>query len=315
MEEPYKGYIVRPVEELHNPASKLNIKPRTENNFFYYPHIVYAEAYGVGLFMDVFLPKEEINGFGIIDIVANGWFSDRHQFVQHVGIGVYDVLCKQGYTVFAVSPGSVQIFSAKQMIKNVQSAIRFVITNANKFKISPNSLGIIGISAGGHLATCSLYLTFELVSNTVVKKYSEFNAIRCMALYAVPFDLLALYQKSKIPELSRILTRLVRRKGFYEEEASIPSDQIEERLKEISPYYFELSGIKSPPYTLIFHGIKDEIVPYSQSEKFAEKLNIQNWKHELIIKDNAPHIWPNMRIDFEYMGRKFYQEFKEQPEI
>lgn len=312
MDSFYKEFVVRPVEELHNPASKLNIKPRTDNNYFYYPHVVYAEAYGVGLFMDVFSPKGKSNGFGIIDIVANGWLSDRHQFIQHVGIGIYDILCDQGYTVFAISPGSIQVFSGKQLIKNVQSSIKYIIRNTEKFGINPDSLGILGISAGGHLATCALFMKFELGSTPTIGTHSEFNAIKCVALYAVPFDLLELYKKSNIPELTSILARLIRKKGFYEEESTVPSEEFEDRLKELSPYHFDLTKIdKNPRHFLLFHGTKDEIVPYSQSEKFAQKLAIHNWSYELITKYDAPHIWLDMRNDFEYMGKKFYQKFKD----
>ncbi len=307
MENTYREYIPRPVEELHNPASKLNIKPRTTNNFWYHPHIVYAEAYGVALYMDIFIPKVKSNGYGIVDIVANGWLSDRHQFIQHVGLGLYDVLCSQGYTVFAVSPGSIQIFNVNQMIKNVQFAIKYVINNAEKFQIINNSLGILGISAGGHLATCAMFLSFDWGSNINVEKQDIFNAIKIIALYAVPFNLLDLYTHSIIPELTELLRRLVRKKSFYEEETSIPEEEVEKRLKEVSPYYFDLSNIKQPPHFLLFHGTKDEIVPHTQSEKFDEKLRNYGWHSELFTRDNAPHIWINMRKDFEVTGERFLE--------
>ncbi len=307
MEITGKEYVHRFVEELHNPASKLNIKPRTNKNFWYHPHLVYAEAYGVALFMDVFTPKEKLNGFGIIDIVANGWLSDRHQFIQHVGLGIYDVLCEQGYTVFAVSPGSIQIFSVKQMIKNVQTAVRYVIHNAEKFQISNESIGMLGISAGGHLATCAMFVSFDWATNINIEKQKVFNAIKAVALYAVPFDLVELYTHSPIPELTDILKRLIRKKSFYEEEIVIPTIEIEKRLKEVSPYYFDLARIEAPPYVLLFHGTKDEIVPYSQSKKFFEKLNSHKWNSELLTKKDVPHIWMNMRKDFEFTGKKFLE--------
>ncbi len=40
-------------------------------------NIVYAETDGVGLLMDVFTPKGDANGLGIIDVISGAWHSDR----------------------------------------------------------------------------------------------------------------------------------------------------------------------------------------------------------------------------------------------
>src|SRR5512136_2467045 len=39
--------------------------------------VVYGEAYGMGLLMDVFTPKGKANGLGIIDVVSGAYNSDR----------------------------------------------------------------------------------------------------------------------------------------------------------------------------------------------------------------------------------------------
>jgi hypothetical protein len=39
--------------------------------------IVYGEAHGTGLLMDVFTPNEKANGLGIIDVVSGAYHSDR----------------------------------------------------------------------------------------------------------------------------------------------------------------------------------------------------------------------------------------------
>ncbi|MCP4274449.1 MAG: alpha/beta hydrolase fold domain-containing protein, partial [Gammaproteobacteria bacterium] len=45
------------------------------------------------------------------------------------------------------------ITSYKAPIQDAQRAIRFIRFNASKFSINKNKVGVIGSSAGGHLAS------------------------------------------------------------------------------------------------------------------------------------------------------------------
>lgn len=39
--------------------------------------VVYGEAHGTGLLMDVFTPRQKANGLGIIDVASGAYYSDR----------------------------------------------------------------------------------------------------------------------------------------------------------------------------------------------------------------------------------------------
>lgn len=297
---------LRPVQELYNPASGLTIRPKTAGLFKHQPHRVYAEAYGVGLIMDIFSPMETANGCGIIDVISNGWFSDRHQFIQHIGLGVYDVLCSQGFCVFALSPGSIQVFNGKQMIQNVQAGIQFVLSHAEEFNVDKKRLGIMGISAGGHLAINALLQQQKSISSLPEEEKYLSETVRTAALFCAPTDLLSFYSlHTPHFEVKKILTKLIRKKTFLDEETQIPPEEIENRLKELSPFHHSLDNIKVPPSVILFHGTKDTIVPFSQSENFYNKLKTKQWDCEFVIKENAPHIWKEMSTDFEYLGKWF----------
>ncbi len=54
--------------------------------------------------------------------------------------------------VFAVRPGSITKFSASEMVENTKTAIRWVKQHASEYQIDPAALGLMGASAGGHLA-------------------------------------------------------------------------------------------------------------------------------------------------------------------
>ncbi|HOK08801.1 MAG TPA: prolyl oligopeptidase family serine peptidase [Candidatus Hydrogenedens sp.] len=306
-EEPKKTHVyLRPVQELYNPASKLTIRPKTKGLFVHEPHCIYAEAYGIALTMDIFKPIGKSNGIGIIDVVSNGWFSDRHQLIQHIGLGLYDVLCGQGYCVFALSPGSIQIFNGIQMIHNVQAGIQFIIRNADRFDIDKNRLGIMGISAGGHLAMNALLREPKFIGSATDGIKFLYEYIKTIALFCSPVDLLSFYSMTTSSwEIQTILLRLIRKKSFLEDEIEPPAEEIEPRLKDLSPFFFPFEDITSPPSVFLFHGTKDSLVPFSQSEHFYKKLKSYQWNCNLITKENVEHIWKDMSRDFDYLGKQF----------
>jgi acetyl esterase/lipase len=114
--------------------------------------VVYGEADGVGLVMDIFSPARDGNGLGIIDVVSGGWHSDRAKIRDHERARTFQILCGKGYTVFAVRPGSVTKFSAPEMLAHINHGIRWVKEHADDYKIDRDRLGLMGASAGGHLA-------------------------------------------------------------------------------------------------------------------------------------------------------------------
>ena len=115
-------------------------------------NIVYAETDGVGLLMDVFTPNGDANGLGIIDVISGAWHSDRGKIRDHARAQTFRILCGKGYTVFAIRPGSISKFSVPEMLVNLNQGVRWVKDHSNDYKIDPHRLGLMGASAGGHLA-------------------------------------------------------------------------------------------------------------------------------------------------------------------
>lgn len=76
-------------------------------------------------------------------------------------------------------PGVPKHFAAQQ---DAQRAVRIVRSRADEWKISPNKIGVMGFSAGGHLcllaATSSMTQTYEPVD--------EIDAFPCNINFAVP---------------------------------------------------------------------------------------------------------------------------------
>jgi acetyl esterase/lipase len=75
--------------------------------------------------------------------------------VANEGIDVAEAFCPHGYVVFVLTyrlPGEGWANRADVPLQDAQRAMRVIRVKADSFGISGDSLGIIGFSAGGHLA-------------------------------------------------------------------------------------------------------------------------------------------------------------------
>src|SRR6266581_9494354 len=64
--------------------------------------VIYGRKFGTALTMDVFTPKSDVNGRGVVYVVSGGWYSAREAALP----SFYTELARRGYTVFAVVHGS-----------------------------------------------------------------------------------------------------------------------------------------------------------------------------------------------------------------
>lgn len=92
------------------------------------------------------------NGIGILSIPGGGY---QFVSVENEGHNVAKVLNPLGFTVFALVyrlPGEGWANRADVPLQDAQRAMRIIRTRAGEFGIDPKKLGILGFSAGGHLA-------------------------------------------------------------------------------------------------------------------------------------------------------------------
>ena len=143
------------VAALFAAAAQAQEAPYTQRE-----NVVYSEAHGIGLVMDIFTPNGDKNGLGIVDVISGAWHSDRGKIRDHARAQTFHILCRKGYTVFAIRPGSVTKFTALEMVANLNLGIRWIKDHAKDHGIDADRLGLMGASAGGHLA-CLAAVTAE----------------------------------------------------------------------------------------------------------------------------------------------------------
>ena len=253
-----------------------------EGPYTQHENLVYAESHGIGLLMDVFVPKGDKNGLGIVDVMSGAWHSDRGKIRDHTRAQTFHILCKKGYTVFAIRPGSVTKFSVPEMRQNLNHGILWVKDHAKAYEVDPDRLGMMGASAGGHLA-CLAAVTADDGSSKDAQGKSTGNQ---------PID----------PQGNERLSLLVRRLAFPEGITNPTTDEAQRLITQISPA--RLVSSKAPPFLLI-HGDADPLVPLQQSETMVAALKKAGVSAELIVKPGGGHPWPTMHEEMAILADWF----------
>ncbi len=95
--------------------------------------------------------KDLANGAAVIVLPGGGYFVHA---IDHEGVQVAKRLNKAGVTAFVLKyrlkPNG---YNEKDAFVDGQRAIRFLRTHAKKYGIDPQRIGVLGFSAGGHLAS------------------------------------------------------------------------------------------------------------------------------------------------------------------
>ena len=265
--------------------------------------VVYGRKHGVALTMDVFTPKANANGVGVIWVVSGGWFSSHASIpgTSKVGGSYIDELLKRGYTVFAVVHGSQPKFTIPEILEDMNRAVRFIRSNAAKYKIDPDRIGITGASAGGHLSLMQGLAgdNGNPKANDPIDKVS--SRVQAVACFFPPTDFLN-YGKEGEDALGRgILKGFPAPFDFHEwsPEKNVFVPIVDEAKKvEIGRRISPINHVSADdPPTLIIHGDKDLLVPIQQAEIVVAKLKAVGVPAELVVKPGAVHGWPNMNKD------------------
>jgi acetyl esterase/lipase len=113
-------------------------------------------------------PKGMSNGTSVIICPGGGY---RILAASHEGLDVAKEFNKMGVTAFVlkyrIPNENAQIDKSIAPLQDAQQAIRTVRKDAIKYGINPNKIGIMGFSAGGHLAaTASTHFVKPVGENT-----------------------------------------------------------------------------------------------------------------------------------------------------
>ena len=263
--------------------------------------LVFAESHGVGLLMDIFTPTGEKNGLAIVDVISGSWHSNRGKLRDHERAQMFDIFCTHGYTVFAIRPGSVTKFSVPEMVAHVEGGIRWVKSHAADYAIDPNRLGLVGASAGGHLAS----LVAVTNGRTTEDSPKDDASVWAAGVFFPPTDFLSYGGREIDPKTEPGIGVLLQDLAFPNGLDQLSDEQIRERIVAISPARRVTAN--APPF-LIFHGTADPLVPIQQSRVLLAALQEKGVPAELIVKLRGGHPWPTIHEEVEVLAKWFDRE-------
>lgn len=217
---------------------------------------------------DLYLPASTPAGGlhpAVVIIHGGGWSGGKRDAGRELNIGTN--LALHGYVGLSID----YVLASKtkavwpQNLFDCKSAVRWLRKNAERLQIDTNRIGVIGGSAGGHLAAM-VTLTTPADGLDPKEPYGEFSCrVSCgVDLYGIA-DLPTYHDASMLG------------KTFAE---------APELYRLASPVTYVRSN--SPPM-LIIHGTADTTVNVKQSELFADVLKKAGAPHELIIIPGAQH--------------------------
>ncbi len=216
------------------------------------------------LYFPLEMPKDK-RVPAVVIIHGGGFVGGEKNAAREINIG--SNLARNGYLAMSIE----YVLSVKgstvwpQNLHDCKTAVRWLRKNAERLHIDPDHIGVIGGSAGGHLAA--------------------------MVTLTAPGD--GLDPKEPYGDLSCRVQCGVDLYGPAEFGSWHDSPMLGKKFAEAPELYRQASPVayahKDSPPMLILHGTADTTVALKQSELMAEALQKAGAEHELVIVEGAPH--------------------------
>jgi acetyl esterase/lipase len=258
----------------------------TDGSITTHSGIAYANHDGVELLGDLYLPKNAKAAPVLVAVHGGGWVQGVRAAFQYWG----PYLAARGVAVFAISyrlATKGKMFP--QAVQDVLAGVQFVRGKAGEFSIDPARIGLLGASAGGHLAALAALsgkkFTGGYPQDAFASVSTEVKAL--VGVYGV-YDLVAMWTTYQIQ--------------------GGPENNIQKFLgaspAENRQLYFDASPISYATFAnnkigvLLATGTADDLVdPKAHTEPFQLALKQANFFVRPCILPGAPHYWMNDPID------------------
>jgi len=216
--------------------------------------------------LSVYLPeKEKVNGSAVVICPGGGY--TRLAF-DHEGIQIAKWFNKLGFAAFILKyrlpNDTIMVNKNVGPLQDAQEAIRFVRRNSAQWNINPSKIGIIGFSAGGHLAsTASTHFAEKVYDSDTTSARPDFSLL----IYPV------ISMKSEI-------THSGSRRNLLGEN---PSQEL------VLHFSNEEQVTKLTPPTFLVHSQDDKTVPIENSVNYYLALKRNGVPSELHIFEKGGH--------------------------
>jgi acetyl esterase/lipase len=254
------------------------------------PNVEFVQHDGVSLAADLYLPKGLDKAPVIVAVHGGGWQGGSRTNYKYWG----PFLARAGYAVFSIDYRLGKAGTFPGSVYDVKAAIQFVRARAADLGVDPDRIGLMGDSAGSHLAALVGLAPEQFAAEYRSDPHSAVpaNVKAVVGFYGV-YDMLAQWQHDQIAR---------------------PRDQIAEKFLGAPPMqnrrvYFDASPMS---YTtvdhnrtrfLLIHGTADDIVdPATQSQAFQNALSQAGIYVRRFVIPGAGHFWAGDPFEGEIGG-------------
>ena len=258
----------------------------TADNVTTHLGITYANHDGVELQGDLYLPKGAKSAPALVAVHGGGWVQGVRAAFQYWG----PYLAARNHAVFAISYRlATKGKTFPQAVQDVLAGVQFVRGKAGEFGIDPQRIGLLGASAGGHLASLAALsgkkFTGGYPQDPFASVSTEVKAL--VGVYGV-YDMVAMWTTYQIH-------------GGVDNNIQkfLGASPMENRQ-----LYFDASSTSYATFAnnkigvLLVSGTQDDLVdPKQHTEPFQLALKQAGFFVRPCIVHGAPHYWMNDPIE------------------
>jgi acetyl esterase/lipase len=235
--------------------------------------LVYGKGGDKDLMLDLAMPAKGAGPFPTVVCIHGGsWKSGKRQDLSQT----IKTLAGRGFVAATVSYRFLQDAKFPAQIEDCKAAVRWLRANASKYKIDKDHIGVVGFSAGAHLA-CLLGTTNKQDNlEGTGGSPEQSSGVQAVVDFFGPTD----FTTKDWPEEAETRTLAPFLGDTF---ANKP-----ELYRRASPIVYVKPD--APPF-LILHGTEDKTVSIRQSRTFAKKLEETGVPVKLIEVAGAGHGW------------------------
>jgi acetyl esterase/lipase len=258
----------------------------TDDNVTIHNGVAYATHDGVELAGDLFLPKTAKAAPALVAVHGGGWVAGARNAFQYWG----PYLAARGIATFAISyrlATKAKMFP--QAVQDVLAGVQFLRGKAGSFGVDPARIGLLGASAGAHLAALAALSGKKFTGGYPQDAFAAADAgVKALiGVYGI-YDAVAMWMNYQLQG---------GRDNNFEKFMGTPP-------MESRQVYFDASPISYATFAnnaigvLLVTGTEDALVDRrTQTDPFELALKQAGFFVRPVIVPGAPHYWMNDPID------------------
>jgi acetyl esterase/lipase len=277
----YHGKSILP---LH--AAQRRNKEMTDSDIARHGGIAYANHDGVELLGDLYLPKGAKSVPALVAVHGGGWVAGVRGAFQYWG----PYLAARGIAMFAISYRlATKTRAFPHAVQDVLAGVRFVRGKASAFGIDAARIGLLGASAGAHLAALAALGCEKFTGGHSQDPFASVDpGVKALVgVYGI-YDAVAMWTSYQVQ---------AGRDNNIEKFIGAPP-------MENRQIYFDASPISYATYSsnsigvLLVTGTEDDLVDRKvQTDPFQLALKQAGFFVRPCIVPGAPHYWMNDPIE------------------